>query len=32
MKDVLFTGADKKEVAEEKADATEGASETDSET
>ena len=32
MKDVLFTGADKKEVAEEKADATEGTSETDSET
>ena len=32
MKDVLFTGADKKEVAEEKADVTEGASETASET
>ena len=32
MKDVLFTGADKKEVAEEKADVTEGASETPSET
>ena len=30
MKDVLFTGADKKETAEEKADITEGASETDS--
>ena len=27
MKDVLFTGADKKETAEEKADITEGASE-----
>ena len=32
MKDVLFTGADKKETAEEKADITEGASETASET
>ena len=32
MKDILFTGADKKEAAEEKADATEGASETATET